>query len=189
MNNIIKQKKDSLRKTLLASRDNISFDLIQITSKQIHSNLKKIPEFQRSKKIASYYPIGSEVRTLDIMQEAQMQGNEVFLPRINVKNLSFRRVRNWNDLEKGMFDIMEPKNNCPCANTIDVILVPAIGVSLDGHRLGYGHGFYDRFLTANPDIISIVLTFEKQIVKYIPFDESDVQVDWIVTEDRYIRKK
>ena len=67
-----------------------------------------------------------------------------------------------------------------------MVLVPTIGISFEGVRLGYGHGYYDRFLT-NYKTISISLTLEKQMVKNIPKEEHDIIIDWIVTEDRIVR--
>ncbi len=75
-------KKSSLRKVLLEKRDNTSDDLMKITSKQIHQNLKKISEFRLANNIGMYYPIGSEVPTQDIMQEAISNGKEILCPKL-----------------------------------------------------------------------------------------------------------
>ncbi len=80
---------------------------------------------------------------------------------------------------------MEPKIECETENNLDVILVPTVGITPKGIRLGYGHGFYDKFL-ANHKTITISLTLEKQVVKNIPKSDHDVLIDWIVTEDRII---
>ena len=66
-----------------------------------------------------------------------------------------------------------------------MILVPAVGLSRDGTRLGYGHGFYDRFLVSSK-AKTIALTFSKQIVKSIPSSEKDIKINFIVTEDEVI---
>ncbi len=70
-------------------------------------------------------------------------------------------------------------------NNLDIILVPTVGISQKGVRLGYGHGFYDRFLAENK-VETISITMEKQIVKNIPASEHDITINWIVTEDRII---
>jgi 5-formyltetrahydrofolate cyclo-ligase len=81
---------------------------------------------------------------------------------------------------------MEPKDDCPVDNNLDVILVPTVGISPIGVRLGYGHGFYDRFLAENK-ITTISLTLEKQIIRNIPKSEHDVLIDWIATEDKILQ--
>ena len=170
---------------LLEKRDNTSFDFMQIASKKIQKKLKKIKEFRNAKTIGAYYPISNEIPTQDIMQEAISKGRQVYLPRITGREIDFRRIVDFASLERGLFDIMEPRKDCPINNDLDVILVPTVGISPKGVRLGYGQGFYDKFLSKyKTTTISIVL--EKQIVKNIPKLEHDMLIDWIVTEDKII---
>jgi 5-formyltetrahydrofolate cyclo-ligase len=178
-------EKTSLRKLLLEKRDRTSFDFMKIASKSILKKLKKIESFRNAQKIGAYYPIGSEVPTQDIIQEALSEGKEIFLPKVIGKNIEFRKIEGFDDLENGSFDIMEPRSECPADNNLDVILVPTVGISPNGVRLGYGQGFYDRFLSENK-IETISLTLEKQIVKNIPRSDHDMIINWIVTEDRVI---
>jgi 5-formyltetrahydrofolate cyclo-ligase len=179
------KEKAGLRKVLLEKRDVTSYDFIKLASKKIHNRLKQIEGFRTAKKIACYYPIGSEVKTQDIMQELLGDGKEVFLPKVEGDNMSFRKITGLDDLEKGNFDIMEPKDNCPKIEDVEVVLVPTVGITKAGIRLGYGYGFYDRYLS-NSKAVTISLTLSKQIVKSIPFSEKDVKIDWIVTEDDII---
>ena len=158
---------------------------MKIASKQIQNKIKKIKSFREAQKIGAYHPIGSEIPTQNIIQEILSNGREVYLPRVIEKQIEFRKITDFGSLEQGSFDILEPRLECPMENNLDIILVPTVGISPIGVRLGYGHGFYDRFLSKNKTItISIVL--EKQIVKNIPKSDHDVLIDWIVTEDRVI---
>ena len=179
-------EKKSLRSLLLEKRDNTSFDFMKIASEKMQKRLKKMKVFRDAQKIGAYYPIGSEVLTQDIIQELLSIGKEVFLPKVLGEKMEFRKIVDFSSLEKGNFDIMEPKENCQVDNYLDVILVPTVGISPIGLRLGYGHGFYDKFL-ADYKTITISLTLEKQIVKNIPKAEHDVIIDWIVTEDRILK--
>jgi len=179
-------KKSSLRKTLLEKRDATSFDLIKISSKQIQANLERIEDYRNAKSIAFYYPIGSEVLTQNLMLKILSLGKDVLLPKVQGDELDFRKIIDLNSLEKRSFDIMEPKDNCEKCDKMDIIIVPTVGISVDGNRLGYGHGYYDRFL-AKTDAVSIALTYEKQIVKSVPSTENDVKINWIVTEDRFFK--
>ena len=179
-------EKESLRNLLLEKRDNTSFDLMKIASANIQKKLKKIFAFKNAQKIGAYYPIGSEIFTQDIIQELLSQGKEVFLPKVIGDSIEFRKITDFSSLEHGSFDIMGPKDDCPVDNNLDVILVPTVGVSPVGVRLGYGHGFYDRFLAKNK-ITTISLTLEKQIIKNIPKSDHDVLIDWIVTEDKILQ--
>ncbi len=179
-------ERKSLRSLLLEKRDNTSFDFMKIASEKIQKRLKKINEFRDAQKIGVYYPIGSEILTQDIIQELLSNGKDVFLPKVMGGNIEFRKIVDFSSLEKGSFDIMEPKDDCQTDNDLDVVLVPTVGISPIGVRLGYGHGFYDRYL-AEHKATTISLIMEKQIVKNIPKSEHDVIIDWIVTEDRVLK--
>jgi 5-formyltetrahydrofolate cyclo-ligase len=178
-------EKTSLRRLLLEKRDGTSFDLMKIASKSIQKKLKKIESFRNAQKIGAYYPTGSEILTQDIMQEALSNGKEIFLPKVIGKEMEFRKIIDFSNLERGSFDIMEPRDECLVNNNLDIILVPTVGISPSGVRLGYGHGYYDRFLARNK-IKTISLTLEKQIIKNIPRSDHDIIIDWIVTEDRVL---
>lgn len=178
--------KSSLRKLLLGKRDSLSADFIEIASKKIQKNLKKIQEYHNAKTIAAYYSIGSEVKTHDILQEILSIGKMLALPRVEDDHLVFCGVSKFEDLERGEFGIMEPKQNCPQIDEFDAILVPAISMTKTGQRLGYGKGYYDRFL-ANKKSTTIALTYSKFIVKNIPTSKNDVKIGWVVTEDEAIR--
>ena len=178
-------EKKSLRNLHLEKRDNTSYDLMKIASKKMQKRLKKINAFKDAQKIGVYYPIGSEILTQDIIQELLSNGKDVFLPKVIGKNIEFRKIIDFSSLEKGSFDIMEPRDDCQIDNSLDVVLVPTVGISPTGVRLGYGHGFYDRFLSEHKTT-TISLTLEKQIIKNIPKSEHDIIIDWIVTEDRIL---
>jgi len=179
-------ERKSLRNLLLEKRDNTSFDFMKIASEKIQKKLKKINAFRDAQKIGVYYPIGSEILTQDVIQELLSNGKDVFLPKVMGKNIEFRKIADFSSLEKGSFEIMEPKDDCQIDNNLDVVLVPTVAISPIGVRLGYGHGFYDRFL-AEHKTVTISLTLEKQIMKNIPKSEHDIIINWIVTEDSLLK--
>jgi 5-formyltetrahydrofolate cyclo-ligase len=119
---------------------------------------------------------------LDILE----QGKNLFLPKVMNDNLEFYTILNLEKLEKGKFGIMEPKDSCERAKKIDCVLVPTVGISKSGTRLGYGNGYYDKFLSTT-NAVKISLTYSKQIVKSIPTDTHDIKIDWIVTENEIIK--
>jgi len=179
-------QKAALRKHLLEKRDATSAELRDISSERIHQNLKQITSFTNSQNIACYFPIGSEIDTHNIMLDMLEQDKNLLLPRIVNNNLEFCIVPNLEKLEKGSFEIMEPRDSCKKAEKINCVLIPTVGVSKSGVRLGYGKGYYDRFLSST-DAVKISLTYSKQIVKSIPNDSHDVKIDWIVTEDENVK--
>ena len=79
---------------------------------------------------------------------------------------------------------MEPNDDCPVDNNLDLILVPTVGISKEGIRLGYGQGFFDKFLAQNK-VETISLVYEKQVIKKIPSQDHDIPMNWILSEDRF----
>jgi len=181
-------EKARLRRQLLDERDSLSQDFINITSKQIQDNLRKVDFFRNAKSIGCYYSIGSEVRTQDILHEILNSGKELSLPQVVKNDLVFRKIMSLSELERGNFSVMEPKENCPTIKKIDVIIVPAVALTSEGYRLGYGYGYYDKYLSSRKSK-TIALTYSKQIVRSFPHSDHDVRIDCIVTEDKIITSK
>ena len=181
-------EKSRLRKQLLDSRDSLSQDFINITSKQIQDNLRKVDFFRNAKSIGAYYSIGSEVKTLDILQEILKAGKELSLPKVVKKDLVFKKISSISDLEPGNFSVMEPKEYCEDVKKIEVIIVPAISLTRDGHRLGYGFGYYDKYLEGKKSK-TMALSYSKQLIKSFSHSDHDVRIDCIVTEDEVIMSK
>lgn len=175
-------EKARLRKQLLDSRDALSPDFINISSSKIHDRLRKLDLYRNAKTIGAYYAIGSEVRTQDIIQEILNQGKELALPRVVKDEIVFMKITGPSDLEIGNFSVMEPKERCEQIKKLDVTLVPAIALTREGYRLGYGFGFYDKYLHGKRSA-KVALSYAKQVVKSFPHDNHDVKMDCIITED------
>jgi len=181
----LRPEKASLRRLLLEKRDSTSYEFTQISSKKIQKNLQKLDFFREAKTIGAYYSIGSEISTKNILQDILNDAKDLSLPKVVNDNLIFKKISSLKDLEKGSFSILEPKENCADTSDLDVILVPSIGMTPNGQRLGYGYGYYDRYLSSTKSK-TIALTYSKQIVKHIPETETDVKIDYIVTENEIL---
>jgi 5-formyltetrahydrofolate cyclo-ligase len=179
-------EKARLRKQFLDSRDALSLDFIKITSKQIQDNLRKIDFFRNAKNVGAYYSIGSEVQTHDILQEILNSGKQLALPKVVKNDLVFKTITSFSDLELGNFSVMEPKDKCEPIKNLDIMIVPAIALTREGFRLGYGFGYYDSFLHGKK-LKTIALSYAKQIIKSFPHDSHDIKMDFIVTEDKVMK--
>lgn len=178
-------EKARLRKQLLDQREGLSLDFIKIASSKIQDNLRKVGFYRNARSIGGYFSIGSEVRTQDILQEILNAGKNLSIPKVEKKDLVFKKISNFSDLEVGNFAVMEPKNRCEEIRKHDVILVPAVATTRDGYRLGYGFGYYDRYLS-DKSAKKVALSYTKQVIKSIPHDGHDIRMDCIVTEDEII---
>lgn len=181
-------EKARLRRQLLDERDLLSADFINIASKKIQDNLRKINILRNAKSVGAYHSTGSEVKTQDLLHEILNFGKELSLPKVIKNNLVFKKITSLSELEQGNFSVMEPKESCPAVKKIDVIIVPAIALTRDGYRLGYGFGYYDKYLS-DKKIKTVALSYSKQIVRSFPHSDHDIKIDFIVTEDEVITSK
>ena len=181
-------EKARLRKQLLDSRDALSLDFIKIASSKIQDNLRKVESYRNAASLGAYYSTGSEVQTPGILQEILNAGKDLALPKVVKNDLVFKKITSLSDIEVGNFSILEPKDRCETIKKLDVIIVPAIAVTQEGYRLGYGFGFYDRFLHGKRSK-KIALSYAKQVVRSMPHDAHDIKMNCIVTEDKVIYPK
>lgn len=177
--------KESLRQVLLNRRDATSHEMLKIVSESIRNMLRCSSLFDDIINVGAYHAIGSEVMTSGIIQDLFGSGRKVFLPAIQNNVIVFKNVHGIKDLIPGTFGTMEPRETCMTGKP-DILLVPAVGATLSGTRLGYGHGYYDRYVQKNGPV-TICVTMDKQVVKNIPSNPSDAPMDWIVTESQLHR--
>jgi 5-formyltetrahydrofolate cyclo-ligase len=104
--------------------------------------------------------------------------------------MAFYEVHSKNDLVPGPFHIPEPRAGLePVINLKGLMLVPGVGFDLLGNRLGYGGGYYDRYVGQEQQVITVAPAYELQLQQSIPTQEHDARVRWIVTEQRLIERK
>ncbi|MCE2497671.1 MAG: 5-formyltetrahydrofolate cyclo-ligase [Nitrosopumilaceae archaeon] len=187
----VQEEKSRLRRLLLERRDATSAEYAEIAAGRILRRLLSCREFSEALTVGAYHPIGSEVPTRGIMSEVMSGGKELYLPRVtDDEAMEFCRVRDVSELRRGRrySAIMEPTG--PCAEALsrglDMIIVPSIAASADGCRLGYGRGYYDRYLEGRRGAATTVcaILYEKQVTKRIPADPHDARVDMIITEKK-----
>jgi 5-formyltetrahydrofolate cyclo-ligase len=194
--------KNAVRKPILEKRNALTAAQIAELSSQIADRLFEQPEFKKARVVAFYLAKGSEVDTRQMIEHALAEGKEVLVPVTNHK-IEFFRFESFDDLVKGKFGILEPKNRTkPTTNNLpktdsetiinpDVVIVPGVSFGLCMHRLGYGKGYYDIYLASfglgshRPFAIGVCYDF--QLVESLPKHENDQKMDCIVTEKRIIR--
>jgi 5-formyltetrahydrofolate cyclo-ligase len=141
-----------------------------------------------------FVSFGSEIDTIPMMRRALSEGKRVAAPAADRgrRQLTPREVRDIaTDLAPGAYSIREPKERCQLVERdgIDLVIVPAAVWSEDGHRIGYGGGYYDRFLPQVPRASRIGLGFEVQVVESVPHGPHDLPVHVLVTEARVRRPR
>jgi 5-formyltetrahydrofolate cyclo-ligase len=191
---INKLKKQSLRKLLLNKRKLLPKQAIIEKSNEIAKKLIKFDKYQQSEKIMLYISTKSEVQTRGIIRYSQKANKKVFIPLV-IQEKHDMIPSLIIDCEKetapGSLGIYQPKKEFHRpfpANILDLVVVPGIAFTEQGHRLGRGGGYYDRFLNKlSKNAYIIALAFEMQMIEEMPLEKNDVPVDCIITEDRIIQ--
>ena len=187
----ISMKKNQIRQKILQKRNSLSSAQIQEKSRVIQGRFIKLVEYSTARSVGAYYPIGSEVRTQDIIYDALENKKIVGLPKIDVSSKEefefyqiLDRYMKQDNLTTGIFGTKEPRSNT-ILNRIDLIIVPGTVFDTTGFRLGYGKGLYDKFLAKNVSNFSIGLAFEVQLVdQELPRTTFDQRLNALVTEKR-----
>jgi 5-formyltetrahydrofolate cyclo-ligase len=183
--------KTEIRKRLLNLRNSLSTKEIMAGSSEIVAELMRIEEIRKASTLMVYLSFGSEVRTDDLIRWCWKEGKRICVPFCHVESreLTACRIDGFDELETGHYGIRAPKEGLlrPVdGGEIDAILVPAVAFDRRGYRIGYGGGYYDRFLPRVPRAAKIGVAFVSQIIEEIPVDGHDLPVDLIVTEKEVI---
>jgi len=178
--------KKTLRKEIFKLRKALTKDDCFSRSEAIMNKLSKRGFLANKRSVHLYYPINNEVNTADLIEQLWAKGIEVIMPRTDIagKKIDNYRVSSFDQLEKTTFNLLEPKiSTAKHTGECDIILIPGLAFDHNLNRLGYGGGFYDRFL-ANTTALKIAIAYDFQVKESIPSEAHDIKMDFIVTEQR-----
>ncbi|HJU23447.1 MAG TPA: 5-formyltetrahydrofolate cyclo-ligase [Casimicrobiaceae bacterium] len=190
-------RKAELRTLLLARRNALSPDERERMSNAITQSILALDTYRRARVAMAYMTFGSEFATGAFIEAANRDGKTIVLPKIDRAHdrLAIHTVREFeHDLVAGPWGILEPRpDTCALAMLaeIDFILVPGLGFTVRGDRLGYGRGYYDRLLANRDQHTALVAAaFSVQVVDEIPTTPQDVRIDMVITErDRHVASR
>lgn len=185
----VAKEKLKLRKELLEKRNALGDAEGKEKSLAICGRLISLPEYVNAEYIFSYIPVRHEVDIIPILEKAFLMGKRVAVPRCLDKNghMDFFEIWSFGDLENGAFNIPEPKMSCPKVEVKNgVMLIPGVGFDKQKNRLGYGGGYYDRFIGISEGVCYIAPAYELQVTEMLPVEEHDRKVDKIVTEQQIL---
>jgi len=182
--------KRTLRQQLLAHRRALTPEEWRLSSRLAQQHLLALEEYSRAGCIALYAAAHNEIDTALIVQTAFVAGKRVLYPAVCGHHMVLRQVEALEQLSQGSFGILEPCSTGVDhqADEADLIVVPGVAFDLSGHRIGYGKGFYDRFLQHPGRTAALVgLCHDFQLIDGdIPADQHDIRMEIIVTEQRTI---
>ena len=175
---------------MLARRRALAETETRSASLLVQQALISTREFAEAGVIGLYAAVHNEVETAEVMRAALAAAKMVLFPAVSPGGLEFRRIDDLSMLRRGAFGIPEPGAACPLYSPweADLIVIPGVVFDMNGRRIGYGKGYYDRALHQLEGKGRLVgLCYDFQIVGELPGEPHDVRMDLIITEQRVIR--
>ena len=174
-------KKD-IRKRVLNKRENIKESEWEKNSRSIYEKVVTHSFFLNADTIYCYVDYRREVCTRQIIEKAWELNKCVFVPKVNGNDMTFHPIYSFSDLEEGYKGILEPYTD-PIDEIKDgLVIIPGVAYDKNRNRIGYGKGYYDRFLSANRNLKTMAIGFELQIEDEIPSEPFDMKPEVLITE-------
>lgn len=180
--------KEQIRSDFKTRRRVLSCKHVRINSDKICENFLHSDIYKQCQNILAYSTIQNEVDLSQIINQALLDDKNLFLPRVEGDIMNFYRINNTDKLQIGSFDILEPQNGTMYQDaTNSIMLVPGIAFSTEGARIGFGKGFYDKYLSQHNSILKIGIAYDWQITKSWETNEFDINMNMIITEKREVK--
>lgn len=188
--------KEQIRSDMKRKRSSLLKAEHRKRSRLIHKKLFETEAYRHCSSLLTYLSFGDEVDTGELIIKALADHKKVYVPRVDKKEMEFYEIPNLDGLILSKFGIPEPE---PDQNRIFpasvqsqledyLMIVPGLAFDLSGNRIGYGGGYYDRYLSryAGTRFIKTAIAFDFQLMDYIPADAADVKMDYIITPTRVL---
>lgn len=189
MKNLDEDKK-KVRKKVKTTLEQLSEEKRVEYTKQISAQLYDLNEWKQAKIIGMTISIPPEIPTLHMIEQAWREGKEVAIPKCNPENktMQFKKITSFEQLESVYSGLLEPIENTKevIPEEMNLLVVPGLAFTRDGYRLGFGGGYYDRFLSLYKGA-TVALAFECQLVDDLPTELHDIPVHQVVTVDKVYR--
>ena len=173
--------KKELRRTIRDLKRAMTEEEIVSRSQKLGQLLFASEAYRNAKTIYGYLPYNQEVRTVAMLEKALADGKKVAVPKCYGEEMKFIYMDDLSKVEKGYAGIPEPIADEPVANDpTALVLMPGLAFDPAGHRCGYGGGFYDKFLAAEPNHPTLALCYEFQMFDHLEVDSHDIPVDTVL---------
>ena len=173
--------KKELRKKIREQKRAMTEERIVAASARLGELFLACEQYKSAKTIYGYLPYNQEVRTVPMLEQAMKDGKRVAVPKCYGDEMRFIYMDDLSKVEKGYAGIPEPVADGPVADDeTALVLMPGMAFDPQGHRIGYGGGFYDKFLAAEPNHPTLALCYEFQMLPYLETEEFDIPVDVVL---------
>lgn len=176
--------KKALRREIGAKKRAMSAEEIEQASARLAEKFFQTELYQQAKAIYGYLSYNQEVRTEPILRRAQADGKRVAVPKVYGEEMRFLWLDDLEQVAPGAYGIPEPVADEPVAmDETALVLMPGLAFDPDGHRLGYGGGFYDRYLANQPNHPLVALCYNFQLLDHLETEAHDIPVDLVVCDN------
>lgn len=173
--------KKELRRTIRERKRAMTEEEIVSRSEKLGVLFSQSEAYKAAKTIYGYLPYNQEVRTIPMLEQALKDGKRVAVPKVYGDEMKFLYLDDLTQVEKGYAGIPEPIADGPVADDdTALVLMPGLAFDPAGHRIGYGGGFYDKFLAAEPNHPTLALCYEFQMLPELHTEEHDIPVDTVL---------
>lgn len=173
--------KQELRRAIRERKRAMTEEEIVERSNALAEKFYNSPAYQAASTIYGYLPYNQEVRTIPMLQRALDEGKRVAVPKVYGEEMRFIYLEDLTQVSKGYAGIPEPIADAPVAEDQQaLVLMPGLAFDPQGHRIGYGGGFYDRFLAKEPHHPTLALCYEFQMQAHLDTEEFDIPVDTVL---------
>lgn len=181
--------KNTLRKHMKQMRSALTEEERKKAAKDCLRQLRKLPGFEQVSWMYCYMSYLSELDTRQMISAFLKEGKRVAVPKVRGPEMDFYEISALLDCVAGTYGIPEPAGNREPVTESGWILMPGLAFDLQGNRLGYGGGFYDKYLDKHKNLLKIALSYEFQVISSVSAEIYDKPVDYIVTPERILKTK
>lgn len=173
--------KAELRRSIRARKRAMTEEEIEARSARLGQLFAQSEAYKAAKTIYGYLPYNQEVRTVPMLEQALRDGKKVAVPKVYGEEMKFLYLDDLTKVAKGYAGIPEPIADEPVADDeTALVLMPGLAFDPEGHRIGYGGGYYDKFLAAEPNHPTLALCYEFQMLPKLDTEEHDIPVDTVL---------
>ena len=173
--------KQELRAKIRAQKRAMTEEMIARKSEALGKLFVQSEAYKNARSIYGYLPYNQEVRTTPMLEQALRDGKKVAVPKCYGDEMRFIWMDDLSKVEKGYANIPEPIADGPVADDeTALVLMPGLAFDPQGHRCGYGGGFYDKFLAAEPDHPTLALCYDFQMLPHLETEDHDIPVNYVI---------
>lgn len=180
----ISESKKALRREILAKRRNLSEAYQKQAAKEIYEKLRALAVYKEASVLCLYVPIQNEVDLFQYIPEFRADGKQIYLPRVNRNTMDFYAYNEQTALVEGAYHILEPDSMAQLEpeefGGSCLIVMPGAVFTKSCDRIGYGGGYYDRYLAVHPECHTVAVGYAVQIVDSIKTEQTDIKPELIL---------